>query len=41
MIAHRQESLRYCERVFAFEGGRLVSDEAPNPIPIMGLSNAL
>jgi ATP-binding cassette subfamily C protein len=27
MIAHRQESLRHCERVLVFEGGRLVSDK--------------
>ena len=26
MIAHRLESLRHCEHVLIFEGGRLVSD---------------
>lgn len=28
MIAHRAESLRHCQRVLSFEGGRLVSDDS-------------
>jgi ABC-type multidrug transport system fused ATPase/permease subunit len=32
MIAHRHESLRHCQRVLVFEGSRLVSDGAPEPI---------
>jgi ABC-type bacteriocin/lantibiotic exporter with double-glycine peptidase domain len=38
MIAHRHESLRYCQRVLAFEGGRLVSDGVPKTT--IGLSKA-
>jgi ATP-binding cassette subfamily C protein len=30
MIAHRLESLRHCQRVLVFEGGRLVSDDSGN-----------
>jgi ATP-binding cassette subfamily C protein len=39
MIAHRQESLRHCQRVLVFEGSRLVSDGAPNTI--IGWSKAV
>jgi ATP-binding cassette subfamily C protein len=40
IIAHRQETLRHCERVLVFEGGRLVSDSA-TPKAIIGLSQAV
>lgn len=32
IIAHRLESLRYCQRLLIFEGGRLVSDGAPGTV---------
>jgi ATP-binding cassette, subfamily C, bacterial len=39
MIAHRQESLRHCQRVLVFEGSRLVSDGPPKTI--IGWSKAV
>ena len=29
MIAHRDQSLAYCDRVLRFENGRFVTDESP------------